>query len=165
MLRRLDFSVGSKPRITARRRNGIFSDNLPPELDFDLSNAGCSPAEIGTEVLPSTASRAGRVVDIEEKPDEKTGMQTENFWTEMPAFGAPVIICIEDAHLTRCKPFREESAMTFFSHRRFLAVYSGVLTVTFVASVLYGASAARIRPLTPFPCAASISLSLTEPCA
>lgn len=34
---------------------------------------GCSPAEIGTEVLPSTASRPGRVVDIEENSGEQTG--------------------------------------------------------------------------------------------
>jgi hypothetical protein len=70
-------------------------------------------------------------------------MQTENFLDGNAGGSEAPVICIEDGHLTRCKPFREESAMTLFQNSRFLAVYSGVLTFAFVLTVFYGASAAR----------------------
>ena len=72
MLRMLDFSAGTNRWIGARRRNGIFSDNLPPECGFRSLIALVTAIRIA---FGTPLRRAFKVVDIERERVAKTGRE------------------------------------------------------------------------------------------
>src|SRR5579883_3337565 len=96
-LRRLDFNAGSNCRIGARRWNRLFSGNYLLNLYFDRqSRPNSKPNRNST-----AASRAVRVVDIEQNVGTRTGVQTENFLDRNVEILSSWLYASREAHLAR----------------------------------------------------------------